>query len=352
LKGAALLALLGALVAGGLAAWWVLGGSEPPARAPVTTNDDLDLVVGLLDGAASEPPRDLLVAGGSERYLARASDRAIVAFGGSEDGGRGGHAAGAGRDGGGDARRTLAVLDAPARAMAIAEGALWVAAGHAITKVPLGGGAVTVVASDLTRPHAIAADGRWVFVVDVEAAATRGGLTHENDIVRIPAAGGEKAVLGRCEGEVTNLALDDANVYWADRLEGTIVSASKAGGPPRVLASNRGLPGAIAAHADALYWVEKRSESLWTMPTTGGSGAPRQLTQDFAGFANLLVDARNVVWTNEAAVDGAFRVLVMPRAGGDVTPASPPVGAIDALASDGSRLYWEEGGAVTLVEAR
>lgn len=327
----ALFGLLAALVVGGLAAWWALGGSERPARAPVTVtgNDDLDLVMGLLDGAATEPPRDVLVATPGERYLARASDRSVIAVGGE-----------------GGAARTLAVLEAPARAMALSEGALWIAAGRGITKVPVGGGAATTVASGLQRPHAVAAGGGAVFFVDVEPA--RGGLTHASVVARVPASGGERTVLGRADGEVSNLALDDANVYWADRLEGTLVAAPRSGGPSRVLASDRGLPGEVAADADALYWVEKRSESLWTMPKAGG--APRQLTQDFAGFANLLVDARGVVWTNEAAIDGAFRVLLLPRDGGDVRPASEPVEAIDALASDGATLWWDRGGAVARVD--
>jgi hypothetical protein len=349
-----LLGVLAALVGGGLAASWVLGKSERPARAPATTNDDLDLVLGLLDGAASEPLRDVLVAATAERYLARAADRAVVAIGGQQGPDDAGHVEGrvaagradAGRDAG--AERTLAVLDAPARAMALADGGLWIAAGHAVTRVPAAGGPAMVVASGLAGPHAIAADGRWVFVVDVEPG--RGGLTHANAVVRFAASGGERVVLGRSEGEVANVALDDVDVYWADCLEGRIVSAPKAGGTTRVLATDRGLPGAIAADADALYWVERRSESLWTMAKAGGT--PRQLTQDFAGFANLLVDARGVVWTNEAAVDGAFRALILPRAGGDVTAASSAVDAIDALASDGAHLYWLRGGAVTMVEAR
>lgn len=332
---ASLLALLGAIVAGGFAAWWVLrGSSHPAAHAPANVEDDLDLVVSLLDGAASEPPRDVLVAGTDERYLARASDRTIVAVGGA--------------DGGADARaaeRTLAVLDAPARGMALAGGALWVTTGRAIDRVPLAGGAPAVVASGLAKPGTIAADATWLFVVDVEAAR---GLTHASSVVRVPAGGGERLVLGRSDGEITNVVLDDAAVYWADCLEGTIVAAPKAGGPSRVLASDRGLPGELAADANALYWVEKRSESLWTMPKTGG--APRQLAQDFAGFANLLVDAHGVFWTNEAAVEGAFSVLTVPRTGGEVSAASDPAESIGAFASDGAHLYWERAGAVAPVE--
>jgi hypothetical protein len=65
-----------------------------------------------------------------------------------------------------------------------------------------------------------------------------------------------------------------------------------------------------------------------------------------AGFANVVVDARGPFWTNEAAVDGQFRVLTVGKSG-DVEAVSPPVDAVEALASDGERLYWERGGVVT-----
>jgi hypothetical protein len=309
---------------------------ELPTTAPM---DDLAMVVALLDGAAAEPPHDVLVASASERYLARAADRAIVAWG----------------DG-----RMVAVLDAPARGMVLAGGALWVTAGHSVERVPVGAGAradadagaragaASLLADGLRRPDAIASDGVAVFVVDVAPATTGSG--HAAVVLRIAANGGERAELGRSDGEITNLALDGESVYWADRLEGTIVGAPKGGGTSRVLASGRGLPGSIAVDGDALYWVEKRSESVWTMPKAGG--APRQVVQDFAGFADLLVDARGIVWVNEAAVDGEFRVLTVPRSGGDATALSEGANGIEALASDGTRLYWERDGKVALVPER
>jgi hypothetical protein len=314
------------MVGAAAAAWWIWG-RETHAPLPATSpTDDLELVAGLLDGATTEPPHDLLVAGRDERYLARAGDRTLVAFG---------------ADGG--APRTLATLDAPAQGMALASDALWVTAGHAVEKVPLTGGTPVVLASGFARPRAVAADGRSVFVVDVEAGG--GGLTHASSILRVPAAGGDRAPLGRSEGEVTNVALDDDTVYWADRLEGSIVAVPKRGGSPRLLASDRGLPGAIAVDADTLFWIEKRSESLWAIPKAGGP--PRQLTQDFAGFANVIVTATGVAWTNEAAVDGSFRVLAVAKTGGDVTAVSQPVDSIDALATDGAHLFWARAGAVS-----
>ncbi len=67
---------------------------------------------------------------------------------------------------------------------------------------------------------------------------------------------------------------------------------------------------------------------------------PRQLVQDFAGFAHLVVGARGVYWTNEAAVDGTYRVFLFAHGASEPVPVTPAVEAIDALASDGMRIYW------------
>jgi hypothetical protein len=259
-------------------------------------------------------------------YLAHATDRAVtVTEPATGDGG---------------APRVLAHLEAPAHGMAYAAGALWITANHSVLRVPVGGGEARSIA-ELGRPRSISCDGTSVFVVDVDPAVT--GLTHANAVVRIPTAGGDHVVLGRSDGEIPNLVLDDANVYWADRLEGTIVAVPKEGGTPRVLASDRGLPGPIALRGDALTWVEKRSESLWTMPAAGGM--PRRVTQDFAGFGEVVVDARGPSWVPEEAVNGVFHVLALSDAG-EATAISPAARSIDAIASDGTHLYWAHEGQV------
>ncbi len=352
-----LLALIGLVAAGALAAWTVrlgLGGSvvetwgmRPEApRAPLPAkppDDDLEMLTALFDGGApGEPAHDLLVAGAEELYLARASDGAIVAVP------KAGHGT----------PRKLARLTGVARGMALAGGALWVsttreapadaggiASGGAVVRIALGGGAPTVVVGDLAGPHAIASDGRWVFVVDV--GAREPGLLRSSVVERLPATGGKPAAVARCEGEVTSLALDDANVYWADPFDGTIVAAPKAGGDPRSLAVERGLPEQIALYGGALYWVERRSETVWTMPAAGGT--PRPIVQDFAGFANLVVDGHGLWWVSEAPLAGRFRILTVATTGGDSSPASDAVEEVDALASDGAHLYWARSGEASRV---
>jgi hypothetical protein len=325
-----LLSALAVAVVGGLGAWWVFGAPETPPAPRVAPVDDLQMLAALTDGATTAPPADVLVAGAGEAYLARASDRTVVALPG---------------DGG--AQRTLAHLDAPAWAMALAGRTLWLTAREQIVKIPLDHSEASVLACGIGRPRTIAADARFVYVVDV--APSLNGLTRASTIVRVDATTGDTRVLGRSGGEVTNVAIDDANVYWADRLDGSILVVPKDGGEAHALVTDRGLPGSIAVAGDAVVWIEKRSETIWTMPKAGG--APRRLVQDFAGFANVVVDARGVYWSNEAAVDGAFRVLTVSFDGGDEAVArTPAVASIEAVTTDGTRLLWEHGGQVESVK--
>jgi hypothetical protein len=332
-KNLILLLALVAIVAGGAAvAWWLQprGPVGPlPARPP---DDDLQLLVALHDaGDPREVARDRLASGSGELVLARARDHTLLAF--PADGG---------------APRTLARLDSPAWGLAIAGGALFVSTTRgAVLRVALAGGPPRVVSEALARPRALASDGHSAFVVDVDASEA--GLLRRSAIVRVSADGGPVSVLARSDGEVDGLAVDAANVYWADPLDGAIRAVPKAGGDVRALASERGLPEQLVLSGDALTWVERRSETVFTMPTSGG--APRPVAQDFAGFANLLADRRGVWWTSEGAVDGRYRVLTAAPGGGDSQPAGDSAEPIDALASDGVHLYWARGGEVSRADA-
>jgi hypothetical protein len=300
----------------------------PPRPNPQPENTALLLDEVFDGGPREESPHDLLVAGDRDLYLARGADRTVLVF--PKGGGPG---------------KTLATLQQPAVGMAFEAGSLWITSGRRVERLPTSGGAPVVLTAGLSHPGAIATDGEGVYVVDTDAGEA--GLIPTSTLLRFPAHGGPSTVLGRSDGEVDALALDGSSLYWADRLEGAIASVPKAGGAKRTLAAERGSPEKLTLRDGTLYWVERRSESIWTMPVAGAP--PSQFTQDFAGFANLVVDRRGVWWSNEGAVDGAFRVLVALKPGEELA-ASPAVPAIDALASDGQDLFWDRGGEVSRVD--
>jgi hypothetical protein len=325
-------ALLGlaALVAIAIASWFLFARAREAREAQSRiVEDDLEMLARIVDGGAIPAvPHDRLVLGAASAYVLLAAPGVVesVPPAGAEVG-------------------VLGRVPAPASDMALGGDSLWVTGGGGVTRVPLDGAPTSLLAAGLTRPHAIASDGRWVFVVDVDTTPT--GMLPASRVVKIATSGGAPATIGSYQGEITGVALDGTNAYWADRLEGTILSVPESGGEPHVLVHDRGLPGQVLVDAKSLYWVEKRSESLWKMPKTGG--APVQLAQDFAGFAHVVVHGESIAWVNEAAAEGGFRVLSVPVAGGPVRTVSDTVDAIDALASDGAHLYWLRGGAVSEV---
>jgi hypothetical protein len=325
-------ALLGlaALVAIAIASWLLFARAREAREAQSrVVEGDLEMLARIVDGSAIPAvPHDRLVLGASSAYVLLAAAGVIESVPPS-----------------GAEVVVLGRVPPPTLDMALGGDSLWVTGGVGVTRVPLDGAPTSLVAAGLARPRAIASDGRWVFVVDVDTAPT--GMLQASRVVKIATSGGAPAVIGSYQGEVTNVALDGTIAYWADRLEGTILAVPESGGEPHALAHDRGLPGQVLVDAKSIYWVEKRSESLWKMPKEGG--APLQLAQDFAGFAHGVVHGESIAWVNEAAADGGFRVLSVPVAGGEVRTVSATVDAIDALASDGAHLYWLRGGAVSEV---
>jgi hypothetical protein len=324
---------------GGFELWKVATApSEQPA--PPEVDDDLAMLATLTDAAPTFPR--LLAVSGGKRFTTHGAEGAIEVEAVGD----------AGRDGGRAAPVPhLSPLGVPIAAVALGGDALWVAAGSSVRRIPLDGSAPQIVTDKLTHPQALAADAHSVVVVDLDA--TTPGLLRASRVLRLAAhpdgSFAAPAVLGRYPGEVSNVALDDGTAYWADRLEGSLLSSASAAVDPRVLLRDRGLPGQVLVVGDTLVWVEERSDALWAMPKTGG--VPRQLAQDFAGFAHLVARRRRVAWVNEAAVDGKYTVLEVPLEGGDTVALTEPVEAIDALASDGERLYMLRDGVVTEVSA-
>jgi hypothetical protein len=355
-QASSLVALAG-LVAVSLGGWLLWSGSAPPPHVrpgQLPPDDDLEMMARMIE-AGPAPVADLMAATAGALVTARGDDGEVQAWrprgrvdsrdsgniGKTGDTGNPADAADAGM-----LSVVLARVGSPVTGLAVAGGSAWVAAGHGVRRIPLAGGPPSVLTDALDGPLALVADGRTVVVVDVDARTP--GLLRASRVVAIDAATGALTVLGRTQGEAAGLALDAGVVYWADRLEGTVLSAPASGGPARVLAQDRGLPELPTIAGGTLAWVERRSSTLVAIPKAGG--APRPLAQDFAGFAHLTADGAAFAWVNEAAVEGRFRVLEVPAEGGETESLTDAVDAIDAIASDGTHLYWMRDDRVARIE--
>jgi hypothetical protein len=128
-----------------------------------------------------------------------------------------------------------------------------------------GGGAVEAVAPMQDTPRALARDADAGGVTQAIYWATfgpKGALMR----AKISASGVAPAeVLAPMQNYPNGIAVDDVNVYWTNRGDGTVLSLPKtanAGDAPVTVASGQLAPGAIAADADFVYWVNEGSSSV------------------------------------------------------------------------------------------
>jgi hypothetical protein len=351
--------LLSLLAAGGIAAWTLW--PAPHAPRPDPAHDD-DFEWPAPSPLGREATEDVYAADPSGVFFASAREHTLQRVP-LETGG----APAAGADAGVDAAagEVLLRLDPheEVAVMATGGGTVCFASGlgaprgrMTVRAAPEAGGPFKTVRADGPRVLAMACDRDAIFVVSADDAG--GGLLPKSNVERLPMGDrpsrAENVTLGHSDGAVTSLALDETHVYWADSIDEKILAAAKRGGSgaPTVLAEDRGLPRSIVAFGDALFWVEQRGESVWTMPKNGGP--PRLVVQDFAGFSHLGVGPGGVFWVNEAAVSGGFRVLRAPLGGGDATPVSPDspaVDGIDALMVVGANVLWARDGHLVRVSA-
>jgi hypothetical protein len=144
------------------------------------------------------------------------------------------------------------------------------------------------------------------------------------------------------------LALDQANLYWVDYDEGTIMKLPLAGGPPVTLATGQSHPEYIAVDATRVYWSTGGTNinpigGIVEVPIAGG--APVVIASDTNALHDSVAsDGSHVFWTSyqggtvtRTAPDGSASLTI---ASGQQTPMGVVVGATSVFWSD------ETGGAV------
>jgi uncharacterized repeat protein (TIGR03803 family) len=81
----------------------------------------------------------------------------------------------------------------------------------------------------------------------------------------VPVGGGKATSLitgGLGESAPAGIAVDGANLYFANSGDGTINKVAAAGGTPTTLATGQGSPNAVAFDATYVYWTNASSGTV------------------------------------------------------------------------------------------
>lgn len=155
---------------------------------------------------------------------------------------------------------------------------------------------------------------------------------------------GTPALIAPAAPYTFGIAADETAVFWTrfdptDNL-GEVYTARPDGGARGALASNQATPRGIAIDATTVYWVNEDDDTVMSLPRTG-LGTPKVLADRQDKPYTIVLDDKNVYWVNQGATDGTCSVMRIGKDGtcgakgaGDAGGECPQV-----LASGQSRPY-------------
>jgi hypothetical protein len=257
-----------------------------------------------------------------------------------------------------------------------------------VVRIPLDGGAPTVIAAGLELPGAIAVDGDDVFVataaqvlrlpgdgsaapvalVTVDRTVGPGlvvDATHvyytvsasPGAVRRVPRAGGTPESIAEGDAYPAALVLRGGRVYWNASGDNRVRSANVDGTDVRTVAVEQNVPGlGLAVSDDGVFWFTEGDFPPKVMKAPLAGGAPVMLgaaTTEEIGYSSTLVLHGDHVYARTPILeDGTCGIARLPVAGGtaETVAFDPALGCPLFITGSGSSIYFTFPGGVTRIE--
>ena len=194
-----------------------------------------------------------------------------------------------------------------------------------LSSVPIRGGPVTDIRTDLDRIWMVAVDDEYVYTTEFGIG-----------VRRVDKLGGASELIMRPKGRFTVMALGRDHVYLALTSENQIAMAPKGGGQPTLLAGQTA-PAAIAVDDEHVYWLNQGSENLATGELV--RAALGDLTQTEVLLSGLELPNALALGAEHVFFASGSRVLQVSKAGGEAELVEDDFGPVKSMAAQGDTVY-------------
>lgn len=211
--------------------------------------------------------------------------------------------------------------------------------GGAVWKVPVGGGAPTMLLHGLDSPGPIAVSGGTLYWIE-------GWNTHAGDgsVMRAPTDGSTRVSLASAQNGPLSLAVGDGRVVWTtsgyvDSQHGSVWETPMDGGLVDGVGAPQGMPVSVAVAGTRVFWADLGD------PNVDNTGRVMEAPLDLAAAEPITLVSGGA--PRAIAADGAYAywadtqtVNKIPVAGGaKATVAADQIGTV-SMAVDATTLYW------------
>ncbi len=170
---------------------------------------------------------------------------------------------------------------------------------------------------------------------------------YSQSLKKMPVGGGAVTTLASGHLNPIQIALDASYVYWTGGIDSNVMRVSLAGGAVTALASGQEFPLGIAADATRVYWASDTNPStVRSMPLGGGAVTISPAGQP-SYIWNIALDATSIYMVSQGGI-----LTKVPLAGGNPVELAPFDGkakSYNYVAVDATHVYWTTDDAVMKV---